>query len=261
MKVLLPKAYRLVVAGAVVFMLSACGVSKKLGKTDLERNSADFLVKNLITNQVNAKWFSARAKIDFADENLSAGGVATIRMLKDSLIWVSVRKLGFEVARAKITKDSVYIIDRLSNTYDIKDLSYLQREYNVPASLEVLQAIVLGNPVFFSNSGLQSEQVETSYHLFGNGAGMDTHYWMDQKNFQLQKMAFEDRQEQRQVQMQLEDYQPLTDNQKFSYFRILEMNSRETGRFKVEMKYSQLEINIPKDVQFEIPNRYTRSSY
>ncbi len=261
MKVFPPRAYPLFVIALSLLLFSSCGASKKLGKSEPERNSPDFLLKTMVTNQVNAQWFSARAKIDFADDYTSVGATATIRMLKDSLIWVSVRKLGFEVARAKITRDSVYIIDRLSNTYDIKDLSYLQKEYNVPASLEMLQAIILGNPVFFTTSSLKSEPTDMSYHLYGNGANMDNHFWLDKKNFRLQKMSFEDIRDQRKVQVQLEDYQQIADNQNFSYFRILEMNSRETGKVKVEMKYSQLEINIPKDVHFEIPNRYTRSSY
>ncbi|MDX1939162.1 MAG: DUF4292 domain-containing protein [Saprospiraceae bacterium] len=261
MKVRTPYIYQLLLVMVSFIMLSACSASKKLGTSGLERDSPEFLIKAMATNQVNAKWFSARAKVDFAGDDMSVGATATIRMLKDSLIWVSVRKLGFEVMRAKITQDSVYIIDRLGNTYDIKDLNYLQKTYNVPASLEMLQAIVLGNPVFFSTSGFQTEKVEPLLHLFGKSARMDTHYWLDKKDYRLQKMSFEEPQDQRLVQMQLEDYQQLADNQNFSYFRILEMNSRETGKVKVEMKYSQLEINIPKDVEFEIPDRYTRSSY
>lgn len=242
-----------------LWLFSACNTAKRAAR-EAPEGSADFLLKTLVSNQVNAQWFSARAKIDFADGSTSMGGTANIRMIKDSLIWVSVRKLGFEVARAKITKDSIYLIDRISNAYDIKDLSYLQKTYNVPADLSTLQAIILGNPFFFTKK-LQSERAEAGYHLFGNGGGMDTHYWLDKKTFQLQKMQFKDEREQREVQMQLQDYQQVAQNQKFSYFRILEMNSRDTGKVKVELKYSQLEINIPKDVHFEIPARYTRTSY
>lgn len=244
-----------------LLLFGSCNTSKKLGSEKIDRNSPGFFVKTLATNQVKAKWFSARAKIDFKDDYTSIGGIATINMIKDSLIWVSVRKLGFEVARAKITKDSVYIINRLNNEYDIKGLDYLAKEYNIPASLEMLQAMILGNPVFFTTSGLQLERLPAAYRLFGRTENMSTDYLIEEKTYQLQKMGFDDFRDKRQIQMKLEDYQQLPDNQNFSYFRILEMNSAETGKVKVEMKYSQLEINTPKDISFEIPNRYSRASY
>lgn len=248
--------------GLLIFLVLAtgCGASKKATIGKIDRNSPDFLKQTLITNQVNVQWLSARAKIDFSDENLSMGATATIRIRKDSLIWASIRKLGFEVARAQITKDSVYIVDRINDTYEVKDLAYLAREYNVPASFEAIQAIFLGNPVFFTTTGLQSETLPDAFHLFGKSTNMDSHYWLDAKSLQLNQMRFEDVKENRVVQVKLEDYQPLTGNQKFSYLRKLEMNSKQTGDIKVEMQFSQLEINSPKDVRFEIPQRYTRGS-
>lgn len=245
----------------IIFVLTAgCGASKKanVGKVDI--NSPEALMKTLITNQVNVQWFSGRAKIDFSDDKMSIGVTATIRIKKDSVIWASVRKLGFEVARALITKDSVFIIDKINDTYEARDLNYLAKEYNVPASYEAIEAIFLGNPVFFTTTGFQSELKENNYHLFGKSVTMDTHYWLDSKTLQLNRMQFEEVKDNRVVNVKLEDYQALPDNQKFSYLRKLEMNSKQTGAIKVDMQFSQLEINSPKDVRFEKPQRYTRGS-
>lgn len=250
-----------VLVAGVSLLLSSCGTSKKIGAADIEKDSPEFFLNTLVTNQVNARWFSARARIDFEDEYMSVGGTANIRMLKDSLIWVSVRKLGFEVARAKITPDSVYIIDRLSNAYDIKGLEYLAQAYNIPGNFDVLQSLILGNPVFFTTKDLQIEKLEPMYRLYGRTDNMVTNYLIEDQSYRLRQMEFDDFRAERNVQMVLDDYQQLPDNQDFSYFRILEMNSEETGRVKIEMKYSQLEINVPKNVNFEIPARYTRTSY
>lgn len=244
----------------LLVLATGCGASKKANVGKIDRNSPAFLMKTMIANQVNVQWLSARAKIDFSDENLSMGATATIRIRRDSLIWASVRKLGFEVARAQITKDSVYIVDRINDTYEVKDLAYLAKEYNVPADFDAIQAIFLGNPIFFTTNDLQAETLPDALHLFGKSSNTATHYWLDPKSLQLNQMRFEDINDKRIVQVKLEDYQPLQNNQKFSYLRKLEMNSQETGNIKVEMQFSQLEINSPKDVRFEIPQKYTRGS-
>lgn len=243
-----------------IFILASCNTSKKVSVGKIDRNSPDFLMKTLVTNQVNVQWLEGRAKLDFSDENSSLGAMATIRIKKDSVIWASVRKLGFEVARALVTRDSVYIMDRINNEYDVKGLDYLQSTYNLPANFDAIQAIFLGNPIFFTTTGLQSEVAENAYHLYGKSNTMDTHYWLDQNSLQLKEMRFKDLQDSREVNVKFEDYQSLANNQKFSYLRKLELNSRQTGNVKIEMQFSQLEINSPKDVRFEIPNRYTRSS-
>lgn len=253
-------SYALLAAFSLL-LLSSCGTSRKLGAETIDRNSPEYFLNELVTNQVNARWFGARARINFEDEYMSVGGSATIRMLKDSLIWVSVRKLGFEVARAKITPDSVYIIDRLNNEYDIKGLDYLAKEYNIPGNFDVLQSLILGNPVFFTTKGLQLERAELMYRLVGKTDNMSTNYLIEDETYRLRQMEFDDFRSARKVHMTLEDYQQLPDNQDFSYFRILEMNSQETGKVKVELKYSQLELNVAQDVRFEIPARYTRTSY
>jgi hypothetical protein len=251
---------KILIAVLAIGLLASCKTAKKTNVGKINKNSPELLLKTLQTNQVNVNWLEGRAKIDFSDAKTSIGATATIRIKKDSVIWASVRKLGFEVARALVTKDSVYIMDRINNEYDVKGLDYLQRTYNLPADFASVQAIFLGNPIFFNTGDLQSETAGSNYHLYGKSTTMDAHYWLDQNTLQLGQMRFKDLQDNREVNIKLEDYQSLANNQKFSYLRKLELNSRQTGAVKVEMQFSQLDINSPKDVRFEIPNRYTRSN-
>ena len=58
---------------------------------------------------------------------------ATIRMHKDSLIWASVNAvLGIEAMRLLITKDSVFLLDKLNKTYTTRSVDYLQEETSLP---------------------------------------------------------------------------------------------------------------------------------
>lgn len=243
---------------AAALFLSNCGTGKKLGDRSMKNRSADFLMEQMIRRQVQAEWFEGRARIGYSDEYMSMGVNATIRMQKDSLLWLSVKKLGFEAARVMITTDSVYVLDRLNNQYGTQSLAWVEKEYGLPADLRTLQMIFLGNPVFFQTTDLQSEALESGYRLFHQGENMESNYLLDGQDLRLQQMSFNDQRYQRSLDYQLKEYQNTPDKQNFSYFRNLEIDSRETGKTKLEIRFSEIELNVPKSIRFEIPRRYTK---
>lgn len=238
--------------------LVGCGTGKKVGSKSLKERSSSFLMEQMIRHQVNADWFEGRAKVGYSDDYLSMGVSATIRMRKDSALWLSIKKLGFEAARVLITTDSVYVLDRINNQYGVQSLEWLEKQFSIPASLHTLQMIFLGNPVFFNTRDLQSEVKETAYRLFHQGDNIESNYWLDGGDLQLQQMTFNDQRYQRSFDYQLMEYQTTADKQKFSYFRNLEIDSRETGKTKLEIRFSDIELNVPKSIRFDIPKRYTR---
>lgn len=239
--------------------LSSCSAARKSGKVAKKDVDTGFVLKQLAQKRLQPEWFGARASIDFDDGQQSFSATATIRMKRDSLLWLSIKKLGFELARVQVTGDSVYILDRINNEYAIESLSYLSGSYGLPASLTHLQDVILGNPVFPDSKGLRLEAMGPSYHIMGRGAAIESDYWIDAGSFVLRKMAFSDKQNGQQMNMLLEDYGQTPDNQNFSYLRKLELDSQYSGKAKVAMKFSKLETEVPKNIRFEIPDRYTRA--
>jgi len=238
--------------------IAGCGTSKKAGKNSLKERNSSFLMEQMIRHQVSAEWFEGRAKVGYTGEYLSMGVSATVRMKKDSVLWLSVKKLGFEAARVLITTDSVYVLDRINNQYGVQSFDWLEKQFSIPASLHTLQMIFLGNPIFFNTRDVQSEIVEATYHLFHKGDNINSNYWLDGRDLSLQQMSFDDERYKRSFDYELLEYQTTADKQKFSYFRNLEIDSQETGKAKVEIRFSEIELNVPKSIRFDIPKRYTR---
>jgi hypothetical protein len=242
----------------VVLSFSACKTSKKVSVKKADRNKPEVLFDELIRNQVKADWMEARVKLKYQDDYQSLRAASTIKMRKDSVIWMNVRVLGFEAGRALITKDSVFVLMRLQKQYLAESLDYLEESYNMPANLTTLQNLLLGNPLFFQTSGFNLDQKELSYHLYGKNDWMESHYWLNNADLSLQKMDFDDFRENRKVNMTLENYTQTTDNQNFSYFRKLELSSEQTGNISVDIDFTKVDLNTPKNINFEIPERYTR---
>ena len=238
--------------------LAGCGTSKKAENRSLRTRSSDYLLEQMVKKQVDAEWFEGKAKLGYSSDYMTMGASATIRMRKDSILWLSIKKLGFEAVRVLITQDSVYVLDRLNNQYAIENFKWLEDQFNLPADLRTMQMIFLGNPVFFSAKPLESEVEESTYRLSHQNEHMESNYWLDGRELQLRKMSFNDQRYGRSFDYELGSYQPAPDKQIFSYFRNIAINSQETGKANLEIKFSEIELNVPKNIRFEIPKKYTR---
>jgi hypothetical protein len=244
---------------AVLSLNSCASIRKSKGVADKDM-TASSLLKRMEKQRLSPDWFESRLRIDYADDDMSVSASATIRMKKDSLLWLSVKKLGFEVARVQVTPDSVYVVDRFNKEYTIEGLAYLAASYGLPAgSLSELQDFILGNPVFFGSGQLGIEPLGPTYRLKGGSDEMSAEYLIGTSDFLLKKMAFKDLRNDQEMSALLEGYEDLEGEQKFSYIRNLMLESKYSGQANVTLQFSNIELNVPKPIKFDIPSRYTRA--
>ena len=228
-------------------------------KVKLRKRSSAFLLKKLKGNELEADWLSARAKITFIDPDETRKFTANMRLRKDSVIWMNVKKVNVEAARMLVTKDSVYIINRLDKEYYVKGLEFVEEKFNLPARFQAIQTAILGNPWFFEKQKLTASIKDQSYQL---SSGIETRmlsdYLINGISYSLEQMSFLDLERDRKLKIFLEEYLPVTDNRMFAHNRNFLIASEETGEVEVKIKFSKVEINIPKTIRFEISDRYQR---
>jgi hypothetical protein len=244
---------------ALLFLLVgvACNPARRAQKDNLKPKSEKFLMKRLLSNQVSADWLGTKAKVSYRDEYMRESFTAYIRMKKDSAIWMSFKKFSFEGARALITPDSIFVIDRINNQYLAKPFSYAQQEYHLPVGFAGLQAMLLGNPVFFSSKSEVSVD-STRYLLSQKSDNLVAKYWIDGVKFLLQEFYVDDFRNKRELTYMASDYQQLPDKQKFSYFRRFNLNSKDLGTLQVDIDFSKVEIDVPQKMSFSVSSRYER---
>lgn len=238
-----------------LFTAPACKSARRAQGGNLKPKSEEFLMKKLIASQVNAEWFSAKAKITYQDKYGRETVSSTIRIRKDSIIWMNFKKFSIEGARVLIRPDSVFVIDRLNNEYMAKPFEYMQREYRLPVNFQGLQALLLGNPVFFSTKS-EAGVDSTRYRLTQHTDQLNVSYWMDGVKMMLEEFFIEDFRNRRSISVVASSYGQLPDKQNFSYFRTLNLSSADLGDMKVDLDFSKVEINVPQNTPFEIPSNY-----
>ena len=233
--------------------MSACNPARRAQKDNLKPRSEKYLMKHLLSNQVSADWFGAKAKITYQDEYMRESFTGYIRMKKDSAIWMSFKKFSIEGARALITPDSIFVIDRINNQYLAKPFSYVQQEYRLPVGFQGLQAMLLGNPVFFSSETEASVDADR-YLLSQKTDHLKAKYWIDAVKYLLLEFFVNDFRNNRELTYIASDYQQLPDKQKFSYFRRFNLKSKDLGTLQVDIDFSKVEINVPQQMSFSVPS-------
>ncbi|MEM6317806.1 MAG: DUF4292 domain-containing protein [Bacteroidota bacterium] len=254
----------LLVLGSLIF-LASCATNRLAQnedstKTRLKKRSTNYLLKKLKSNELDAEWLSAKARITFKDENQTRKFTANIRMRKDSVIWMNVKKINVEVARILVTKDSIFIINRLDKEYYVQGMDFLEERFNLPGQFDALQTAILGNPYFFQKQKLTSDLIENQYQLSSNKtvSRMQSEYRLNGKNFALEQMTFTDDERSRQLSVLLSGYEQLMKGFNFAHNRDFLVDSDETGEASISMKLSKVEINEPKTIRFSISSRYKR---
>lgn len=140
-----------------LFVIS-CKSKKNVGVTsnnkELEKILKDSAAEEnklavFATTYSNWQTYSARGSVGFEGNGNSLSANLNFRMYKDSLIWASVSMLGgIEVSRILITKDSIFIMDKMNRNIKIAPLDKMQEIAGARLYISEVQNIFIGNLLF-----------------------------------------------------------------------------------------------------------------
>ena len=259
----------------IVAAFSSCRSHKKItlnnGKCLLDFKNARTLTSNLKANEfkfdrLNAK-FSAETEID----STSASFTVTLRMKKDSLIWMSISKLGIEGARVLITKDSVKLVNRIKNTFFIGDFAYISKLVNTELDFEMLQSLLVGNSVEFYDEdekikpGIDNCQYtlgtirkKTLRKVMEKGKELKEpaqSIYMDPESFKVASILFYEFAPERSFNAIYNDYKTINDSPQLFPMKM-NYTIKAQKSVKMAIEYSKVTLNEEQSFPFKIPENY-----
>jgi Domain of unknown function (DUF4292) len=224
--------------------------------------SATDLLKKMDKNNLAFGRLSADADMDYEGKPMNISASSLVRFRKDSLIWMNVKKLGFNVVRAQITRDSVFVINYIQGNVMRRSFKYLEDKLQMPVNFDMVQKMLLGQPIFMT----PKDKLKVAYDkaaaggqwiLTGDDTRWHTEYRFSATDFTLQTMLLEQPESKRVFKMTCANYDGLKGDQKFAYTRTLNIESPQTGAVKVVIETAKpVEVDIPKPIKFEIPSHY-----
>ena len=214
----------------------------------------EVMLRKIMDTQVDYKWFSAtgQGKVDWDGQRLSAK--VNVRILRDSIIWVQIQKLGFEVGRMMVTPDSAFFINRFDHTYSVGRTKDLLEEYNVPADFEMFSLVFTAGayiPHRIKNSTIEPD----GSVLLKSANGMEARHWFDQSSMLARSLITDPMS--REWYTVYSDYQKTNSGQQFPYTRANKLVI--DGQPNIfDLEYSEMTIDKPQEFPFSIPSHYEK---
>lgn len=234
------------------------------------------LVSDMRKNEFQFNWFSARMECEASDDSSSVTFDVTVRMRKDSVIWMNVLgPLNIKVARVLITKDSVKLIQYQDGTLNAEpkcfqgDFALLSNLLQTEVDYEMLQSLLVGNSVSFYE---EEEKLKASVNETECNYSLSTirkrklrkaleaqtappepfqTISLDASSFKILKILFIDAQN-RTFTAQYDKFEKqdslLLPMHAVFYARGLQKTAR------VDMKYNRVTLNQPQDFPFTFPD-------
>jgi hypothetical protein len=263
----------------LLMSLSCCHTAKKIetaiSKKDTSavvlianQSSVDSILQvkktmdNLESKHIDFKTFSAKIKVEYEDSKGKQPNVtAYVHVLKDSVIWISLYATVFniEAFRVLITKDSVFLLDKINKQVQLRSMDYLQEVTGIPFDLKTLQDLLVGNPVFMNKNNIVYYKQSGNRILLATVGKYFKHLLTlsnDTTSTLLHsKLDDVDLIRNRTADLTYDDYEN-TIGVNFSTYR--EITVSEKNKLDIRLNFKQYEFNKELSVSFNIPKNYDR---
>lgn len=265
---------------AVAF--SSCRTKRQIFKfSDTKPMRAIKLYKLVEGNQLKFNTLSIKfnANIEKSGESHSLSG--TIRIKKDSLIWISiVPALGIEAARMMITKDTIKFINRINSTFYNGNYSYLNNMMNLDIDFSLLQAM-LTNELFLYSRQVKDDddiirtfrsRVDSNLYVLSSLKEKKVTRKIKKKKtndlifqeliilpemFRIKEIKIVDYEYDKKFEL---EYSNFNKTEEYLIPQLLDFKINDSkNNINASLEYTKVTINKDLEYPFSIPEKYTRT--
>lgn len=184
-----------IVYGTILTLLlvSACHPKRKIvtdGSRPLPGKGAGYIQRHIEEVETDFEWFSAKISTQLLTGEDKNNFKTSVRIRKDSAIWAQITFGSILIAHSIITPDSVKVILKRDKKYFIKDIQYINDEYGLNVSFDLLQDLLIGNAVGYEKKGKYKVVEDSLYYELTTHKEKKIAKWMEKQPKNEDKMVF-----------------------------------------------------------------------
>lgn len=213
---------------------------------------------------VDFKYLTAKSKISFKskDQDIDNANVS-IRMRKDSVLWLQIVVGPIEVVRGLITRDSIQIIDRHNKTYYQYDFASLSQKFNFQLNFDLIQSILVGNMPIPKKAGERFKKENDYFMLRQNEGKISLENYIGEQNRRLKKLLVTEQPSKNSLTLNYEDFTQLN-NYLFPYTSLIQLDyesKQDQQRYQTVFRIKHQKVELSEKTltfPFSIPAKYEK---
>tara|TARA_B110000977_G_scaffold132003_1_gene168083 strand:- start:187 stop:999 length:813 start_codon:yes stop_codon:yes gene_type:complete len=254
---------------SLLLSLASCRSSKVAEPAYTKSPKIQVLIDSVIDGHFEFDFFSSKIAGKYKDDAQSFSFKGTIKIKKDSLIWMSISPgLGLELARVLFDTDSLHFMNRFDKTYFKSSYADLSKKIQSPLSYARIQDLLMGNSL--------SEFEERKYHstledqLFKICSVSDKHLkkmnrsrrkpnqevftaFINPLNSRISAQSLSNLNLNRTLLISYDDFE-VHDNQYFS--ESINVNIVKNKGLSLNLAYSKINLSKKLKFSFKVPKSY-----
>jgi hypothetical protein len=271
--------------------MSSCKSSKAGQKANVIRaevflagdcRNTQSLLDSMKTHQFHFETLSSKLDCEAKGDSVKENFEVTLRIRRDSAIWMDVTALGglYKVARILITVDSVFFIDYIPKDSDKKgsyfkgDFSYINHMLLADFDFDMVQSILIGNSATFyeENEKLHSysengkcvlstirkrklkKVVNRNRELTKTDSAQTI--WVDPVSHKIARLLFNDFNTRRSFDASYSDFNPASNGMMIANTAMFQIKAERN--LLLNMSYRKIKLNHQLEFPFYIPEGYKR---
>lgn len=246
-----------------IFLLSC----KTIKPVIIESNELSIgkIYDSLKVSELRFNTLEIKFNLDYTVSEQSMSLKGNIRMLHDSLIWVSLSPgLGIEAVRFMCNPDSLFILDRINRDSTKGTFKYLKETKKIDIDFKSLQAILLNNFFVYPSVNNEREEFINTFTIKNDSTAL-TIYRKSASS--VESLVNINRKKYKITDYFLSDIQNIR-NLNIKYFsenidletglpKQIRIGSNNAGKFmNIELNYTRITQNSELSYPFKVPSGY-----
>jgi hypothetical protein len=231
-----------------------------------------FILKKIQENEANSpKTLSFRSNTEVKTADKTTTFKASVRMVTDSVIWMSITAYSYEVARIIATPDSVKYVSRTDKKYYVGGYEFIQEKIGVEFNFTDLQSMLLarsfgldevenikklnsrGNYVLSSVKKRNYKKMEKGKLEFPGDLEIWYSNWINSETYQVEKVSLVDVNTQNKASIQYLSFEKLS---KYMLLSSLKMNIIAGTDSEITSVFSKFSVDQKLSFPFKISTKY-----
>jgi len=182
----------------------------------------------------------------------------SLRIAKDSIIWLSFSKLGFPIAKALITPNEIKFYEKISKTYFVGNYELISNWLGTSFDFEMIQNLFFGEALIdLTNEKHQVGIHEGMYKINPKIQNplFDIFYWMDPNTFKLSKEEINHVGKNQKLTIHYKDFNKINESFFPKGFVIKAVDKKR--KTYIDVNYKNVIFESPLRFPFKIPNGYS----